>query len=36
MLEDAEAAGAEGHQGEPLHDDEVDEVDTRGLVQAVR
>jgi hypothetical protein len=36
VLEDAEAAGAEGHQGEPLHDDEVDEVDTRGLVQAVR
>jgi hypothetical protein len=32
VLEDAQAARAHGHQREPLHDDQVDEVDAAGLV----
>lgn len=33
MLEDGEATGAGGHEVEPLHDDEGDEVDGGGFVE---
>ena len=33
VLEDAETAGAERHQGEPLYDDEIDKVYAGGLVE---
>lgn len=33
VLQDAQAARSRGHEVEPLHDDEVDEVDGGGLVQ---
>lgn len=36
VLEDAPAAGAHGHEVEPLHDDQVDEVDRRRLVELLR
>ena len=33
VLKDAETAGAEGHQREPLHDDKIDKVHAGGLVE---
>lgn len=36
VLEDAEAAGAGGHEVEPLHDYKVDEVNGRRLIDLLR